>query len=171
MFRLGIGNTASTITNAVTVERDLSTGVSYLVVVRYNVDTGISTLWVDPNSESSPSVSATDTPSPDAIASFAFRESTGIGQPTVDDLKIALSFADAVPGVLDTRLVITRTASGIKVSWSFAAADDGYVIETSTSLGSSANWQSPGIAPVRDGNFVVLTVNDPQGNAFFRLRK
>jgi hypothetical protein len=170
-FRLGIGNTASTITNAVTVERDLSTGVSYLVVVRYNIDTGISTLWVDPSSESSPGVSATDSPSPDAIASFAFRESTGIGQPTIDNLKIALSFAEAVPGALDTRLTIARAASGIKVSWSAAAADDGYVIETTTSLGPTANWQAPGTAPVRDGNFVVLTVNDPQGNAFFRLRK
>jgi hypothetical protein len=170
-FRLGIGNTATTVTNAVTVERDLSTGANYLAVVRYNVDSGISTLWVDPNSESAASVSATDDPDPAAILSFAFRQSTGIGSLTIDNLKIGLAFADVVPGALETRLAIIRTASGVEVSWSAAATDDGYAIQSSTTLGPSANWQTPGTAPVRNGNRDVLAINVPAGNAFFRLRK
>jgi hypothetical protein len=170
-FRLGIGNTATTVTNAVTVERDLSTGVSYLAVVRYNVDSGISTLWVDPNSESAAGVSATDTPDPAAIATFAFRQSTGIGSLTIDNLKIALAFSDVVPGTFESRLAIVHTASGVEVSWPSAATDDGFVIETSTALGPSADWQSPGGTPVRNGNRDVLTVTGPTGNAFFRLRK
>lgn len=170
-FRVGIGNTATTVTNAVTVERDLSTGASYLAVVRYNVDSGISTLWVDPNSESAGGVSATDDPDPAAILSFAFRQSTGIGSLNIDNLKIGLAFADVVSGAFETRLVITRTASGVEVSWPAAATDEGYAIQSSTTLGPSADWQTPGTAPVRNGNRDVLAIAGPTGNAFFRLRK
>jgi hypothetical protein len=170
-FHLGIANNNASITNAVAVERGLATGVIYLVVVRYNVDTGISTLWVDPNSESARGVSATDTPSPAAIGSFAFRESGGIGSLTLDNLKVGLAFSDVVPGSFDARLTITRTASGIEVSWPAAATDDGFVIEASTTLGPSADWQTPGGTPVRNGNRDVLAIAGPPGNAFFRLRK
>jgi hypothetical protein len=135
------------------------------------VDSGLSTLWVNPSSESAPGASATDTPDPDPIASFAFRESGGIGALSVDNLKIGLSFLDVVPGAYETRLTITRTASGVQVSWAAAATDDGFVIEASTVLGPSANWQAPATAPVRNGNRDVLTINGPAGNAFFRLRK
>jgi hypothetical protein len=171
VFRLGIGNTASSITNVATLAQDLSTGASYLVVVRYNVDTGISTLWLNPGSESSPSVSASDDADPAAIGSFAFRQSGGIGSSTIDDLNIGLSFADVVPGAFETRLTITRTASGVEVSWPAAATDDGYAIQTSVTLGSSANWQTPGGTPVRNGNRDALAIAGPTGNAFFRLRK
>jgi hypothetical protein len=170
-FRLGIGNTATTVTNAVTVERDLSTGASYLVVIRYNVDSGTSTLWVDPDSESAAGVSATDSPDPAAIATFAFRQSTGIGSLTIDNLKIGLAFSDVVPGTFESRLSIVQTASGVEVSWPAAATDDGYAIQTSTTLGLSADWRSPGGAPVRNGDRDVLAIASPAGNAFFRLRK
>ncbi len=170
-FRLGIGNTASTVTNAVTLGRDLATGASYLAVVRYNVDSGISTLWVDPNSESAAGVSATDAADPAPIASFAFRQSTSIGSPAIDNLKIGLSFAEVVPGSFDARLTISRTASGLEVSWPSAATDAGFAIQTSTTLGASADWQSPGTSPVRNGSRDVLTVNGPVGNAFYRLKK
>ena len=170
-FRLGIGNTASTITNAVTLERDLSTGVSYLAVVRYNVDSGISTLWVNPNSESDPGVSATDSPDPAAIATFAFRQNTGIGSLTIDNLKIGLAFTDVVAGAFEARLTVVHTASGVEVSWPAAATDDGYAIQTSSTLGPSADWRSPAGATVRNGNRDVFTIASPAGNAFFRLRK
>jgi hypothetical protein len=171
VFRLGIGNTASTVTNAVTLEEDLSAGVSYLAVVRYNVDTGISTLWLNPTSESAPSVSATDNPNPAAIGSFAFRQSGGIGSSTIDNLKVGLAFTEVVPGAYETRLTIVRTASGVEVSWSAAATDDGFAIQTSTTLGPSANWQPPATAPVRNGSRDVLTIVGPPGSTFFRLRK
>jgi hypothetical protein len=171
VFRLAIGNNTANITNAAGLPVDLSPGVSYLAVVRYNVDSGLSTLWVNPSSESAPGASATDTPDPDPIVSFAFRESGGIGSLSLDNLKIGLSFLDVVPGAYETRLTITRTASGVQVSWAAAATDDGFLIETSTVLGPSANWQAPATAPVRNGNRDVLTINGPPGNAFFRLRK
>ena len=154
-----------------TVESDLSTGVNYLAVVRYNVDTGISTLWVNPSSESAPGVTASDTPNTGPIGSFGFRESTGIGSLTIDNLKVGLAFSDVVTGAYEARLTITRTVSSLEVSWPAAATDDGLAIQVSTSLGSSADWQTPGGTPVRNGNRDVLTIAGPSGNAFFRLRK
>jgi hypothetical protein len=172
-FRMGIANNLPA-TGGTVMERDLSPGTTYLVVSRYNVGTGVSTLWLDPSSESDASVTATDEPDPDPISSFAFRQSNatgGIGDLTVDDLKIGLSFLDVVPGAFDTRLTIVRTASGVEVSWAAAATDAGFAIQTSSTLGTSADWLTPGTAPVRSGSRDVLTINAPSGNAFFRLRK
>jgi len=172
-FRMGIANN-SPATGGTVLERDLSLNTTYLVVSRYDVGSGVSKLWLDPSSESDTSVTATDDEDPDPIGSFAFRQSNatgGIGDLTVDDLKIGLSFVDVVPGAFETRLTITRTASGVLVSWPAAATDDGYAIQTSATLGSSANWETPGAATVRSGDRDTLTINGPTGNAFFRLRK
>ena len=124
-----------------------------------------------PSSESAPSVTANDNPDPAAIGSFAFRENGGIGSLTLDNLKIGLAFADVVAGAFEARLTITRSASGVEVSWPSAATDDGFAIQTSTTLGPSADWQAPGGTRVRNGNRDVLTINGPVANAFFRLKK
>lgn len=170
-FRLGIANTASSITNAVTLEQDLAAGVNYFVAIRYNIDTGASTLWMNPNSESAPGLNAIDAANPTTINAFAFRESGGIGSSIIDNLKVGLSFLDVVPGAFEARLRIARTASGVEVSWPAAATDDGFAIQTSSTLGPSASWQAPGGTPVRNGSRDVLTISGPVGNAFFRLRK
>jgi hypothetical protein len=172
-FRLGIANTLPA-SGGTLLERDLSLNTTYLVVSRYHVGSGVSTLWLNPSSESDPGVTATDPVDPDPIGSFAFRQSNangGIGDLTVDDLKIGLSFVDVVPGAFEARLTITRTAIGVQVSWPAAATDAGYAIQSSTTLGPSADWQPPGPAPVREGSRDVLTLNGPLGNAFFRLRQ
>lgn len=172
-FRMGIANTLPA-TSGTVVERDLSLNTTYLVVSRYDVGSGVSKLWIDPSSETDAGVTATDDVDPDPIGSFAFRQSNatgGIGDLTVDDLKIGLSFVDVVPDGFETRLTITRTGSGVLVSWPAAATDDGFAIQTSTTLGPSAIWETPGAATVRSGDRDTLTINGPTGNAFFRLRK
>jgi hypothetical protein len=148
-FRMGIANN-SPATGGTVLERDLSLNTTYLVVSRYDVGSGVSKLWLDPSSESDTSVTATDDVDPDPIATFAFRQSNatgGIGDLTVDDLKIGLSFADVVPGAFETRLIITRTGSGVLVSWPAAATDDGFAIQTSTTLGPSAPPTGRRLAP------------------------
>ena len=74
-------------------------------------------------------------------------------------------------GAFQPRLTITRTASGVEVSWPAAATDDGYAIQTSATLGPSADWQAPGATPIRNGSRDVLAIVSPSGNAFFRLKK
>jgi hypothetical protein len=172
-FRIGIANTVAA-TSGTVVERDLSLNTTYLVVSRYDVRSGVSTLWLDPSSESDAGVTATDPVEPDPIVSFAFRQSNatgGIGDLTVNDLKIGLSFGDVVSGAFEARLTITRTATGVEVSWPAAATDNGYAVQSSATLGPSASWQTPGGAPVRNGNRDVLSISASAANGFFRLRK
>lgn len=170
-FRLGIANNNASITNAVTLEGDLVTGTDYHVVLRYNVGTGVSTLWVNPSSENSPGATATDTPSPGAIGSFAFRQNSGIGSLRVDDLRIGFAFSDVAEVAPEIRLTILRTAGGVAVSWPAADTDAGYSLQRSATLGATADWQPAAPAPVRNGSRDAVTITSPGGNAFFRLRK
>src|SRR5688572_806431 len=56
---------------------DLSFGTTYRVVTLYDYDAQDGTLWIDPVSEASPSVTATDTTFSDEVTSYAFRQTTG----------------------------------------------------------------------------------------------
>ena len=171
-FRLGIANNSSSLSNAIIHEANLSKDSIHTVVISYNVSTGISTLWVDPTPESSPSVTASDTPAPSAIGSFAFRENGGIGNLSVDDLKIGLTYASVTGGAApQPYLRINRTATGVEVSWPAGATDAGFAIQTSATLGASADWHAPAQGTVRQGENDIIRITSPAANAFFRLRK
>lgn len=94
-FRLGIAEAANT---ATFLERDLALDTPYPVIVRYDVATAASTLWVDATAESDPSVSATDDGTPISVEAFALRQSlssgNGMGTLVLDDLRVATSFAE-----------------------------------------------------------------------------
>ncbi len=96
-YRIGIAKGGN---SPVYVPRDLSRETSYLLVVRYVVDTAESTLWIDPISESSLNdrAAATDTTTPVPIHSVALRQSTasgnGMGTLTLDDLKVSTNFCE-----------------------------------------------------------------------------
>ncbi len=85
----------------------LSLGVTYNVVTRLNVDTGATTLWVNPITEASPSVTSTDTWGfAGEVESFALRQGTtqptggvvgGHGDLTFDDLTVGTTFASVIP--------------------------------------------------------------------------
>lgn len=94
-FRLGVGNTTSSSASTGQLTTDLSTNTSYFVVVRYDVGTGQSTLWLNPINETDPGASATDTTSSISISNFSLREAAGIGTMLLDDLTVATTFADA----------------------------------------------------------------------------
>jgi len=92
MFRLGVAN--GSVPANVVLERDLRPGVPYLVIVRYNVDTGETTLWVNPADPGSPSVTAQDPVVPVSLYYFSFRESGGIGTLSVDEVKVGTAWED-----------------------------------------------------------------------------
>lgn len=92
-YRLGIANSVGSTASA-TNATDLSLNTDYRVYVRYAVSNGVTTLWVDPTSEGSPSVTGSDSPSGATLTSFALRQDTGIGVIAFDDLRIGTSFAD-----------------------------------------------------------------------------
>jgi len=170
-YRLAIANTAGSVSNAVAFPLDLSLDTEYLVVVRYDIASGASTLWVNPRSEGDPGATATDNPTVSSINAWAFRQSSTqnghMGTPRIDDLTVGFSFADVLPGY---RLSIARGASGLEISWPAAATDEGYFLESTSDL-NAPSWTTVTAVPVRNGGTDTVTVNSPTGRRFYRLVK
>jgi hypothetical protein len=100
-FRLAVASTnaASTSAGLGLWPSDLSTGVTYVVVTRIDVATGASQLWINPSAEGDTSVSTTAHPgAPIRLSMYAFRQTGGIGNSLIDDLRVGTSFADALGG-------------------------------------------------------------------------
>src|ERR1043166_5508975 len=94
-YRLAIAN--STSTNAPDqYPSDLTLGTEYTVVTRYDLVSGLSTLWINPTAETDPSVTATDPAIPNLISSVALRENIGMGSVVADDLIVATTFNAAL---------------------------------------------------------------------------
>ena len=98
LFRLGIASGSNLATN--TFSPDLSLNQDYVVVIRLALNTAASTLWVNPAVETDSSVNAADTGAPINVTSFAFRQTSGMGTLTGDDLLVGTSFADVVSAVV-----------------------------------------------------------------------
>jgi len=86
---------------------ELATNVTYTIVTKYVIGTGIATMWINPTNESDPSVTGTDPVPLDDIAPnglptngvinishYAFRQATGEGTMLIDNLKVGTQFAD-----------------------------------------------------------------------------
>ena len=98
LFRLGIAAASNLATN--TFPQDLNPNQDYTVVIRWALDAGASTLWINPTAESDGSVNAADTGTPLNIVAFALRQTTSMGTLTVDDLSVGTSFADVIGAVV-----------------------------------------------------------------------
>jgi len=166
-FRLGVANGAASVGTNALHPTFLSTNVTYTVVTRYNVGTGETTLWINPTSEGSVSVTSTDAANSVTVFSFALRQSGGIGVFTLDDLKIGTQFTDVATVIPNYSLRIFRSGSDVVISWPTAAS--GFTLQSNTDL-NTMNWQNVGQAPVVVGNENFVTNSAASGNAFFRLR-
>ena len=94
-FRLGISSTSGSVISA-TLPVDLSLNTDYTVVTRLVNSNSVSTLWVNPESESDASVSTSESASTFTVVSYALRENTGEGALSLDNLRVGTSFADVV---------------------------------------------------------------------------
>jgi hypothetical protein len=118
-FRLSVANGTDTNTTQLVV--NLTTNVAHALVMRYDVDAATTTLWLNPATESSPSVTATDTVTAYRIDSIGLRQDAGFGATLlVDDLKVGLSFA-AVTAAARPTLSIQPAGSKVILFWSDAA--------------------------------------------------
>ncbi len=118
-YRLGVGNAEGTTNTTAQFPLDLELGTNYLVVTRFDPATGTnSTLWINPTSEGSPSAVATNVstnplqPNPIDVVAYAFRQATGEGVLSVDNLVVGRSFAAVVPV-----LTISQIGNDTVVSW------------------------------------------------------
>jgi hypothetical protein len=120
-FRLGISESANS--PSALLETDLDLDTPLVVVLRYDVASAASTLWVNATAETDPAVTASDDGPPLSIAAFAFRQSlnsgNGMGMLVVDDLRVATSFEELfgvpqekAPGILTQPQSQSVTAGG-----------------------------------------------------------
>jgi hypothetical protein len=115
-YRLGIANGGFTTTG---FPQDLSLGTPVVVITRYDLGAGTSTLWVNPTSESSTSLAAADGASSSTIYAYAFRQGGSSGNLSVDDLKVATSFNEVLINLAPTpeALQYQVIGSDIVLSW------------------------------------------------------
>lgn len=167
-FRLGISNGGGS--PSATFPMDLSLGTPYRVVIKYNLGSAASSLWVNEPSESPKGVTATDTATPITVTSFAIRQASGIGALTVDDIIVAVSYAAAYGDFFAGQpiLLIQKKDNTVNLYWQAAAT--GYVLEMATKL-ETGSWQPVNVTPQIENNMWKVTLPIDQENAFFRLRK
>jgi len=133
--------------------------VLYTVVLRYDVDSASSRLWVNPQTEASPSVTAVDSITPVRVSSFGFRQSDGIGtDPQIDEVKIGLTFESVTS--MSVAPVLRFSAQGTRLSLSW---DD-----PQFRLQCGANPSGPYTNVPGATNPWQIT---PPGRSFFRLAK
>lgn len=85
-YKLGINTTSGTPAFWAT---PLNKDEWYTVVVKYNAGNGVSTLWVNPTNESSPSLDGPAVTVGTLISGFALRQSAGYGIATIDDIEVS----------------------------------------------------------------------------------
>ncbi|HOS75198.1 MAG TPA: hypothetical protein PKW12_08060 [Verrucomicrobiota bacterium] len=171
-FRLGIANVSATV--SAVVPQDLSPGTTYTVISRYNVSTGESTLWVDPSSEASGGVTATDNFPPIEIDYYCFRQSTGIGVSLVDDLAIGSAWSDVflAPPLSPVTL---STGSG---KWDAASSTVSYtggsgarfvLLESANATAPMAAWTRVATNTATPGSFTIPAVGSAAAK-FYRVQ-
>ncbi len=127
MYRLSIGNGAGATNMPDQYPMDLALGTNYLVVTRFNSHVGTNaTIWINPAVESDYSVVATDIstnvdqPNVFTNACYAFRQASGEGIMTINNLRVGKTWASVVqqPPYLN----ITNLGNGnVVLSWTNAA--------------------------------------------------
>jgi hypothetical protein len=103
-FRMSLSNEAWSSAATVEYPMDLALNTSYIVGIKYDLATDRTTLWLNPESEASTSITATDTVSYAAggiIEAAALRQGTSVttGAPgvlTIDNIVVATTFAEGV---------------------------------------------------------------------------
>jgi hypothetical protein len=99
-FRLGVSASAGSA--SAMHPQDLQLQTSYRVVVRYEVTTAQTTLWIDPSTEEDIHALSVDDASPATITALAFRQSlssgNGMGILGIDNLVVGQAFSDVVGG-------------------------------------------------------------------------
>lgn len=122
-FRLGISSSSGS-APALVHPTDLRRNTEYTVVMRLIVTNSAATLWVSPTAESDPSVTS-ETGAALSITSYAFRQVSGMGVMTIDDLLVGTDFADVVPPVnpppVDHSPIITLQPAGLTMRQGEAA--------------------------------------------------
>jgi endonuclease/exonuclease/phosphatase family metal-dependent hydrolase len=94
-FRLGLSSTSGSSVSAIH-PFDLNLNTNYLVVTRLVNNGSVAKLWIDPAVESDASIATGEPAEAFTVVAYAFRESSGVGTLSVDDLRVATTFTEVV---------------------------------------------------------------------------
>jgi len=160
-YQIGINNfNAANGNNSAMFPQDLAPASNYVVVTSLVVSNGFSTLWINPSSQSSPSVADT-TPAPSStnlynIADFELRESGGAaGSIGLSYLKVGTTFDSVLPS-----LHVQPVGTNVIVNWS----DPTLGIQSTTNL-SNPFLDVPGATPPYTNNASANSA------VFFRFKR
>ena len=177
-FRLGISSTSGSVISA-TSPMDLSLNTDYTVVTRLVNSNSISTLWINPESESDASVSTSESASTFTVVSYAFRENTGEGALSIHNLRVGTSFADVVsngsgqPPAITSQpqnqtmtngadITFSVSASGtppLSYQWQFTPTSDVGVQGTNLPGAVSSNLTLTGVTFSQAGFYAAVVTN------------
>jgi len=116
-YTLGLSNAGSVPDAGLTWNTPLLNGTSYNLIIGYNTANGIASLWVDPTSISSTSIS-TAISTPPALQAIALRQGSGNTTHTITDMAAGTNFdsvLQAVPEPSSSMLMVLGTASLIGI--------------------------------------------------------
>ena len=99
-FTFGLAATSSTI--GATWPSALNFGQQYTVAIMYDAAAGSAKLWVDPTSESSPSITVTGGTAKFLIEAFAMRQAGGNTSQLIDNVGVGTTFDDICPSPTPT---------------------------------------------------------------------
>jgi len=170
-YRIGIANQAGT---GAYYPLDCSLNSDYLVVTRYNGGTGESVLWVNPYTESSPSVAGTDTPLTSSISAYGLREDNN---PTTGDLQICNLVVSTSFPIIPVPAPITITGisvSGGTVTINFTAgASDSASGFDAISSGTVNGTYTPASAVISNPSSGIFqaTLSTAGSAQFYRIKR
>jgi endonuclease/exonuclease/phosphatase family metal-dependent hydrolase len=162
-FRIGIGNSLAQPTATNTT--DLALNVEHRVYLRYDISTAITTLWVNPETETSPHVVAPNDGAAQIITAFAMRQDSGIGVLKLDDLRIGTTFADVYDGPNMIPPVVTQQpASTAAVEG--GAATFAAVVSGTAPLRYQWNFNSQPLPGATNSTLVLTGLSTNQTGAY-----
>jgi len=159
-YRIGIANGANT--PAAVFPMDIPTNTTVTVVVRLNIATAETVLWVNPNDITSTSVASLDASSGTSQGAFGLRESDFEGTLHFDNLKIGTEFTDVFTPIPQSQLTINLVNGQEVVSWSNPST---FFLQSATNLqGAPFKYVLSGASPVTSPYTVTL----PAPQTYFR---
>jgi hypothetical protein len=134
----------------------MSTNTTYTVVVRYDIDSATTTLWVNPSAETDSGLIATDVQTAVPIGAYGFRQDSDIGATIhVDDLKVGLTFAAVVSNLAVSPIPLNIQSRGTQVVLSWP--DSAFGLQSGAAArgpftnipGASSPFTNPATAPAK----------------------
>jgi len=165
LHRLTIANTSAT--NFPLTTANLSLETAYNVVVRYDVDTAKSTLWIDATDETGPGVTTADDETPGNANWVNLRQDLNMGNIYVDDLTVVLVQKPILTSITPP------SAGSLEIFFTGGVADSisDFGVDGSANVGGAYSPVPAAITALGGGSFKATVSSVSGGMNFYRVRR